>query len=52
LAIVHNCLCYLHASYVSFFIIIFYADEGVSFITFIQKSLYPWGNNASKDEGY
>jgi hypothetical protein len=25
--------------------------EGTSFITFVQKSLYPKGNNASKDEG-
>jgi hypothetical protein len=27
------------------------ADEGMSFITFVRKSLYPKGNNASKDEG-
>jgi hypothetical protein len=27
-------------------------DEGISFITFIRRSLYPWGNNASKDEGH
>jgi hypothetical protein len=26
-------------------------DEGTSFMTFIQRSLYPKGNNASKDEG-
>jgi hypothetical protein len=26
-------------------------DEGMSFITFVRKSLYPKGNNASKDEG-
>jgi hypothetical protein len=25
--------------------------EGMSFITFVRKSLYPKGNNASKDEG-
>ena len=25
--------------------------EGKSFITFVRKSLYPKGNNASKDEG-
>ena len=41
----------VHASYDSFFIIIFYADECISFITFVQKSLYPKGDNASKDEG-
>jgi hypothetical protein len=34
----------------SFFIVICYADEGMSFITFVRKSLYPKGNNASKDE--
>jgi hypothetical protein len=25
--------------------------EGTSFITFVQKLLFPKGNNASKDEG-
>jgi hypothetical protein len=25
--------------------------EGMSFITFVRKSLYPKENNASKDEG-
>jgi hypothetical protein len=25
--------------------------ESMSFITFVRKSLYPKGNNASKDEG-
>jgi hypothetical protein len=25
-------------------------DEGTSFITFVRRSLYPKGNNASKDE--
>jgi hypothetical protein len=34
-----------------FFIVICHVDEGMSFITFVQKSLYPKGNNASKDEG-
>jgi hypothetical protein len=27
-------------------------DEGMSFMTFIRRSLYPKGNNASKDEGH
>jgi hypothetical protein len=27
-------------------------DEGTSFMTFVQRSLYPKGNNASKDEGH
>jgi hypothetical protein len=26
-------------------------DEGTSFKTFVQRSLYPKGNNVSKDEG-
>jgi hypothetical protein len=25
-------------------------DEGTSFVTFVRRSLYPKGNNASKDE--
>jgi hypothetical protein len=37
--------------YDSFFIIIYWVDEGMSFITFVRKSLYPKGNNASRDEG-
>jgi hypothetical protein len=37
--------------YDSFFITICCVDEGMSFITFVRKSLYPKGNNASKDEG-
>jgi hypothetical protein len=37
--------------YDSSIIIICYVDEGMSFITFIRKPLYPKGNNASKDEG-
>jgi hypothetical protein len=27
-------------------------DEGTSFMTFVRRSLYPKGNNASKDEGH
>jgi hypothetical protein len=38
-------------SYDSFFIIICGNYEGMSFITFVRKSLCPKGNNASKDEG-
>jgi hypothetical protein len=37
--------------YGSFFVIICCVYEGMSFITFVRKSLYPKGNNASKDEG-
>jgi hypothetical protein len=36
----------------SFFIIVCCVYEGMSFITFVQVSLYPKGNNASKDEGF
>jgi hypothetical protein len=41
-----------HVSYALFFIITYHDDEGTSFMTFIRRSLYPEGNNASKDEGY
>jgi hypothetical protein len=27
-------------------------DEGMSFMTFVRRSLYPKGKNASKDEGH
>jgi hypothetical protein len=40
-----------YVSYASSFIIIYYDDEGSSFMTFVRRSLYPKGNNASKDEG-
>jgi hypothetical protein len=39
-----------HVSYASSFINIYCDDEGTSFITFVRRSLYPKGNNASKDE--
>jgi hypothetical protein len=26
-------------------------DQGMSFMTFVRRSLYPKGNNASKEEG-
>jgi hypothetical protein len=41
-----------HVSYVSSFINMYCDDEGTSFITFVRRSLYPKGNNASKDEGH
>jgi hypothetical protein len=48
------CLCVfiIHILYVSSFIILYHDDEGTSFMTFVQRSLYPKGNNASKDEGH
>jgi hypothetical protein len=41
-----------HVSYASPFINVNYDDEGTSFITFVRRTLYPKGNNASKDEGH
>jgi hypothetical protein len=41
-----------YISYASSFINIYRDDEGMSFMTFVQRSLYPKGNNASKDEGH
>jgi hypothetical protein len=40
-----------HVSYASSFINIYCDDEGMSFMTFVRRSLYPKGNNTSKDEG-
>jgi hypothetical protein len=40
-----------HASYASSFVSINCDDEGTSFMTFVRRSLYPYGDNASKDEG-
>jgi hypothetical protein len=37
--------------YDSFFAILCHVYEGTTFMTFVRKSLYPKGNNASKDEG-
>ena len=41
-----------HVSYASSFINVYCDDEGMSFMTFVRRSLYPKGNNASKDGGY
>jgi hypothetical protein len=46
------CRMIFHVSYASSFIDICCDDEGTSFIPFIRRSLYPWGNNASNDEGH
>jgi hypothetical protein len=40
-----------YISYASSFINIYCDHEGMSFMTFVWRSLYPKGNNASKDEG-
>jgi hypothetical protein len=41
-----------HDSYDSFSINIYCDDEGVSFMIFVRRLLYPKGNNASKNEGH
>jgi hypothetical protein len=40
-----------HVSCASTSIIIYWDDEGMSFLTFVWRSLYPKGDNASEDEG-
>jgi hypothetical protein len=40
-----------HVSYASSFINVNCDHEGMFFMTFVRRSLYPEGNNASKDEG-
>ena len=40
-----------YVSYASSFINVYCDDESSSFMTFVRRSLYPKGNNASKDEG-
>jgi hypothetical protein len=39
-----------YVSYASFFINVYCDNEGSSFMAFVRRSLYPEGNNASKDE--
>jgi hypothetical protein len=41
-----------YVSYTYSFINTYDVDEGMSFITFVRRSLYPKENNASKDEGH
>jgi hypothetical protein len=40
-----------YISYNSPFIIVYCNHEGITFMTFVLRSLYPKGNNVSKDEG-
>jgi hypothetical protein len=40
-----------YVSYASSFSNVYCDDEGSSFMTFVRRSLYPKGNNASMDEG-
>jgi hypothetical protein len=41
----------VHVSFDSLFVFIYCIYEGMLFVTFVRKSLYPKGNNAPKDEG-
>jgi hypothetical protein len=41
----------LCVSYVSVYILAYWNDKGTTFMTFVQRSLYLKGDNASKDEG-
>jgi hypothetical protein len=41
-----------HVSYASSSINVYCDDEGVFFMTFVERSLYPKGDNDSKDEGH
>jgi hypothetical protein len=41
-----------YISYDSLFITICYNHEGMPLMTFVRRSLYPKGNNVSKDEGH
>jgi hypothetical protein len=41
-----------HVPYASSFIDVNYDYEGMSFMNFVRRLLYPKGNNASKDEGH
>jgi hypothetical protein len=47
----YDCLCCFLCSYTSTYINIYCIDEGMSFLTFVWRSFYLKGNNASKDEG-
>jgi hypothetical protein len=43
--------CSLCVSYVSVYILAYWNDVDMSFMIFVWRSLYPKGDNASKDEG-
>jgi hypothetical protein len=47
-AIIYILICCM---FLYLFIFIYRDDEGTPFMTFVQKSLYPKGNNVSKDKG-
>jgi hypothetical protein len=37
--------------YTIIFIFVYCDEEGMSFLTFVRRSLYPKGDNVMKDEG-
>jgi hypothetical protein len=37
--------------HISIYVHVYWNDEGMSFMTFVWRSLYPKGNKASKDKG-
>jgi hypothetical protein len=41
----------LFVFHVSVYILDYWNDEGMPFMTFVWRLLYPKGDNASKDEG-
>jgi hypothetical protein len=43
--------CTLSMLHMFLFILTYRNDEGMSSMTFVKRSLYPKGDNASKDEG-
>ena len=47
-AIIYILICFM---FLYLFIFIYRDDEGTPFTAFIENSLYPKGNNVSKDEG-
>ena len=48
---VHNYYLYSFMFHVFSLVFVHWDDEGISFMTFVWRSLYPKGDNASNDEG-
>jgi hypothetical protein len=42
---------FLYVSYDHVYILIYCNEEGMTFMTFVRRSLYPKGDNVMKDEG-
>jgi hypothetical protein len=52
LIILYDSLCCFICHMLLLLFNVYCDDEGISFTTFVWRSLYPKGNNASKDEGH